>query len=149
MRKQFNSGRSTLGMTELIDSVTVSARNDSADSYCKEIHLNTVLRCTSRRAAWCGPSRSRFSCSSFALSVLGHCQRFSDVRERIEALVLIEVELAGLVAERVSAEHLKQLAELLDRMDKSRKKPQELVQADVNFDLTIARAASKQKLAAE
>ena len=66
----------------------------------------------------------------------------TDVRELIEARVLIEVELAGLAAERASAEHLKQLAELLDQMDKSRKKPQEFVQADVNFHLTIARAAS-------
>ncbi len=66
----------------------------------------------------------------------------ADVRELIEARVLIEVELAGLAAERADAEHLKQLAELLDQMDKSRKKPQEFVQADVNFHLTIARAGS-------
>ncbi len=66
----------------------------------------------------------------------------ADVRELVEARVLIEVELAGLAAERATAEHLDLLAELLQRMKKSTRSPHEFVQADVDFHLAIARAAS-------
>jgi len=66
----------------------------------------------------------------------------ADVRELVEARVLIEVELAGLAAERAKASDIRQLTDLLDQMEKSRANPQEFVQADVNFHLTIARAAS-------
>ena len=66
----------------------------------------------------------------------------ADVRELVEARVLIEVELAGLAAERAKASDMRKLAELLDQMEKSRATPQEFVRADVNFHLAIARAAS-------
>lgn len=66
----------------------------------------------------------------------------TDARELIEARVLIEVELAGLAAERANSEHLKELAELLDQMENAKRNPQGFVQADVNFHLAIARAAS-------
>jgi GntR family transcriptional repressor for pyruvate dehydrogenase complex len=66
----------------------------------------------------------------------------ADVRELVEARILIEVELAGLAAERAKPANLKELAELLGRMEKAKKNPQEFVQADVNFHLVIARAAS-------
>lgn len=66
----------------------------------------------------------------------------ADARELIEARIFIEVELAGLAAERASAEDVKRLSELLDRMIKAKRNPQEFVQADVDFHLEIARAAS-------
>lgn len=66
----------------------------------------------------------------------------ADARELIEARIFIEVELAGLAAERAKAEDVKRLSELLDRMIKAKRSPQEFVQADVDFHLEIARAAS-------
>jgi len=66
----------------------------------------------------------------------------ADVRELIEARVLIEVELAGMAAERAKTSDIAQLTKLLDLMEKSRTNPQEFVQADVSFHLAIARAAS-------
>lgn len=66
----------------------------------------------------------------------------TDVRELVEARVLIEVELAGLAAERAKPTNIKELTELLNRMEKTKRTPQEFVQADVNFHLAIARAAS-------
>jgi GntR family transcriptional repressor for pyruvate dehydrogenase complex len=65
-----------------------------------------------------------------------------NARELIEARILIEVELAGLAAERADADDVKRLSELLDRMMKAKKNPREFVQADVDFHLEIARAAS-------
>jgi GntR family transcriptional regulator, transcriptional repressor for pyruvate dehydrogenase complex len=66
----------------------------------------------------------------------------ADARELVEARILIEVELAGLAAERANLEDIRRLCELLDRMVKAKKNPQEFVQADVDFHLEIARAAS-------
>jgi GntR family transcriptional regulator, transcriptional repressor for pyruvate dehydrogenase complex len=65
----------------------------------------------------------------------------ADARELIEARTLIEVELAGLAAERATPENLKEIGNLLQIMERA-KKPQEFVQADVNFHLAIAQAAS-------
>jgi GntR family transcriptional regulator, transcriptional repressor for pyruvate dehydrogenase complex len=66
----------------------------------------------------------------------------ADARELIEARIFIEVELAGLAAERANTEDVRRLSELLDRMIKAKRSPQEFVQADVDFHLEIARAAS-------
>jgi GntR family transcriptional repressor for pyruvate dehydrogenase complex len=66
----------------------------------------------------------------------------ADARELIEARTLIEVELAGLAAEHATAENLKELGEYLDLMEKTKKSPEEFVQADVNFHLAIGRASS-------
>jgi hypothetical protein len=55
---------------------------------------------------------------------------------------LIEVELAGLAAERATPENLQQIAEELVRMTKSKRIPKEFVLADVDFHLAIGRAAS-------
>jgi GntR family transcriptional regulator, transcriptional repressor for pyruvate dehydrogenase complex len=66
----------------------------------------------------------------------------ADARELIEARIFIEVELAGLAAERAEAEDLARLSELLERMVKAKKNSQEFVKADVDFHLEIARAAS-------
>jgi GntR family transcriptional regulator, transcriptional repressor for pyruvate dehydrogenase complex len=66
----------------------------------------------------------------------------AQARELIEARTLIEVELAGLAAERANAANVKQLSEELDRMEKMKDNPTGFVQADVNFHLAIGRAAS-------
>ena len=66
----------------------------------------------------------------------------ADARELVEARTLIEVELAGLAAERANAEHLKELTQYLDRMIKAKNNPSDFVQADVDFHLAIGRAAS-------
>jgi GntR family transcriptional regulator, transcriptional repressor for pyruvate dehydrogenase complex len=66
----------------------------------------------------------------------------ADARELIEARTLIEVELAGLAAERATPENLKEIGNLLQIMERAKKNPQEFVQADVNFHLAIAQAAS-------
>jgi GntR family transcriptional repressor for pyruvate dehydrogenase complex len=84
--------------------------------------------------------RSEFFSRPLLWAIVGGSE--ADVRELIEARVLIEVELAGMAAERAKASDISQLAELLDQMEKSRTKPHEFVQADVNFHLAIARAAA-------
>jgi GntR family transcriptional regulator, transcriptional repressor for pyruvate dehydrogenase complex len=66
----------------------------------------------------------------------------ADARELVEARTLIEVELAGLAADHATPEHLKELGEQLDQMEKAKKSPEKFVQADVNFHLAIGRAAS-------
>ncbi len=70
----------------------------------------------------------------------------ADARELIEARTLIEVELAGLAAERATPQHLKQIAEQLRHMEKAKGNPQEFVQADVNFHLAIGQAAASRIL---
>lgn len=70
----------------------------------------------------------------------------ADVSELVEARILIEVELSGMAAERASAEQIEHLAELLDRMMKVKRAPPEFVQADVDFHLALARAASNKIL---
>src|SRR5580704_7815795 len=59
----------------------------------------------------------------------------ADARELIEARTLIEVELAGFAAERATAEDLRLISEQLKIMERTKKNPQEFVQADVDFHL--------------
>jgi GntR family transcriptional regulator, transcriptional repressor for pyruvate dehydrogenase complex len=66
----------------------------------------------------------------------------ADARELIEARTLIEVELAGLAAERGTLEDLRLIREQLSTMERTKKNPQEFVQADVDFHLAIGHAAS-------
>jgi GntR family transcriptional regulator, transcriptional repressor for pyruvate dehydrogenase complex len=66
----------------------------------------------------------------------------ADARELVEARTLIEVELAGLAAEHANAENVKEIGKYIDLMESAKKKPEEFVQADVNFHLAIGRAAS-------
>lgn len=66
----------------------------------------------------------------------------ADARELIEARTVIEVELAGLAAERATPEDLKLIGEQLDRMIIAKKNAKEFVQSDVEFHLAIGRAAS-------
>jgi len=68
--------------------------------------------------------------------------RQTRANELVEARTLIEVELAGLAAERATPENLKQIAEQLRHMEKAKRNPQDFVQADVKFHLAIGQAAS-------
>src|SRR5271168_1783390 len=70
----------------------------------------------------------------------------ADARELVEARTLIEVELAGLAAERATSEDLRLIGEQLSTMEKTKKNPQEFVQADVDFHLAIGHAASSRIL---
>ena len=65
----------------------------------------------------------------------------TDVYELVEARKLIETELAGLAAERATADDLKEIGKHLDRMERSPQAPSELLQADIEFHLAIGEAA--------
>ena len=65
----------------------------------------------------------------------------TEVYELVEARKLIETELAGLAAERASADDLKEIGRHLDRMEHSPQAPSEFLQADVEFHLAIGEAA--------
>ena len=70
----------------------------------------------------------------------------AETRELVEARILIEVELAGLAAERATAANIDRLSQELDRMEERKANPQAFVQADVDFHLEIGNAASNQIL---
>ncbi len=65
----------------------------------------------------------------------------TEVYELVEARKLIETELAGLAAERATADDLKEIGKHLDRMERSPQAPSELLQADIEFHLAIGEAA--------
>jgi GntR family transcriptional repressor for pyruvate dehydrogenase complex len=65
----------------------------------------------------------------------------AEVHELVEARKLIETELAGLAAERATAEDLKQIGVHLDRMERSPEAESEFLQADIEFHLAIGEAA--------
>jgi GntR family transcriptional repressor for pyruvate dehydrogenase complex len=65
----------------------------------------------------------------------------TEVYELVEARKLIETELAGLAAERASADDLKEIGKHLDRMERSPQSPSELLGADIEFHLAIGEAA--------
>ncbi|HEY3939674.1 MAG TPA: FadR/GntR family transcriptional regulator [Bryobacteraceae bacterium] len=65
----------------------------------------------------------------------------TEVHELVEARKLIETELAGLAAERATAEDLKQIGAHLDRMERSLDSSSEFLQSDIEFHLAIGQAA--------
>ena len=65
----------------------------------------------------------------------------AEANELVEARRLIEVELAGLAAERATSEDLRQIGAYLDRMESALGNPIDFVQADIAFHLAIGRAA--------
>jgi GntR family transcriptional repressor for pyruvate dehydrogenase complex len=65
----------------------------------------------------------------------------TEVHELVEARKLIETELAGLAAERATAEDLKQIGAHLDRMERSLESSSEFLQSDIEFHLAIGQAA--------
>lgn len=66
----------------------------------------------------------------------------TDARELVEARTLIEVEMAGLAAQRATHDQISLIAAQLELMEKTKNNAQEFVQADVNFHLAIGHAAS-------
>ncbi len=80
----------------------------------------------------------------FSRPMLWAITRSSEVhtRELVEARMLIEVELAGLAAERATVASIKRLSDELDRMEKTKDDPQQFVEADVSFHLALGDAAS-------
>ena len=65
----------------------------------------------------------------------------AETRELIEARSLIEVELAGLAAQRATTQDLEQIREPIDRMEQSLEDPLQFVQSDVAFHLAVGQAA--------
>lgn len=65
----------------------------------------------------------------------------TEVHELVEARKLIETELAGLAANRATAEDLKQIGSQLDRMERSAGNNSEFLQADIEFHLALGQAA--------
>jgi GntR family transcriptional repressor for pyruvate dehydrogenase complex len=64
----------------------------------------------------------------------------SDARELVEARKLIEVELAGLAAERATSADLEKMGEMLDRMEAAIDDPERFLEADIGFHLALAEA---------
>jgi GntR family transcriptional repressor for pyruvate dehydrogenase complex len=84
----------------------------------------------------CG--RSEFFARPLLWAITG--SNISDARELVEARKLIEVELAGLAAERATADDLTKIGETLDVMEASLGDPGRFLEADVQFHLAIAEA---------
>ncbi len=85
-------------------------------------------------------SRSQFFAKPLLWVIAGGSE--SQARELVEARTLIEVELAGLAAERASDESIELLERELRRMADAIDDPEEFVQADVSFHLLLGLAAS-------
>ncbi len=65
----------------------------------------------------------------------------AEAHELVEARRLIEVELAGMAADRANPETLKQIGEHLVVMERSKKNSEEFAQADIDFHIAIGQAA--------
>lgn len=65
----------------------------------------------------------------------------TEVHELVEARKLIEVELAGLAAERATANDLKQIGHHLDQMDQALDDSESFLRSDIEFHLAIGQAA--------
>lgn len=63
------------------------------------------------------------------------------IRELIEARRLLEVQLAGLAAERRSEEELQEIGRALKEMEEGLKVPQRFISSDIAFHEAIAKAA--------
>jgi GntR family transcriptional repressor for pyruvate dehydrogenase complex len=85
-------------------------------------------------------SRSQFFAKPLLWVIAGGSE--AQTRELVEARTLIEVELAGLAAERATPSAIEQLGLELDRMAGKLNDPEGFVQTDVNFHLLIGTAAA-------
>ena len=65
----------------------------------------------------------------------------TDAHELVEARKLIETEMAGLAAERATAEDLKQIGIHLDQMERSLESQSSFLQSDIEFHLAVGQAA--------
>jgi GntR family transcriptional repressor for pyruvate dehydrogenase complex len=70
----------------------------------------------------------------------------AQTRELVEARTLIEVEMAGLAAERATAANIERLSQELDCMESRKKDLRAFVQADIAFHLEIGDAAANKIL---
>jgi DNA-binding FadR family transcriptional regulator len=69
-----------------------------------------------------------------------------EVEELVEAREVIEVELAGMAAERGTPEQIQRLRACIDRMDVASASPFDYPDADVEFHLALAEAAGNRYL---
>lgn len=83
--------------------------------------------------------RSEFLSRPLLWAIMGSSE--AGAHELVEARQLIEVELAGLAAERATGDDLKRMGEPLDRMSSSLENVNDFMQADVEFHLAIGQAA--------
>lgn len=68
------------------------------------------------------------------------------LRELLEVRAMVEVEVAGLAAQRATPDHLGQLRELLGRMERALDDPVEYTRLDNEFHLGFVRAAGNYML---
>src|SRR5688572_14004872 len=85
----------------------------------------------------CG--RSDFFARPLMWAITG--RDISDARELVEARKLIEVELAGLAAERATPDDLAKIRAMLDLMESSFDDIERFLEADIGFHLAIAEAS--------
>lgn len=84
-------------------------------------------------------SRSEFLSRPLLWAITGSAQ--TDSQELVEARKLIEVELAGLAAERATSEDVSAISGYLDAMGAAIESQKSFQESDVNFHLAIGRAA--------
>lgn len=83
-------------------------------------------------------ARSEFLSRPLLWAITGSTQ--AEANELVEARKLIEVELAGLAAERATADDLKTIGAHMDEMESSVDQPANFLEADLNFHLAISQA---------
>jgi len=84
-------------------------------------------------------ARSEFLSRPLLWAITGSNE--ADTHELVEARKLIEVEMAGLAAERADADELKAIGKCLDDMELTKGRPEQFLEADLNFHLAIGTAA--------
>lgn len=89
-------------------------------------------------------SRSDFFSRPLLWAIAGGAEK--DIRQMIEARRCVEVELAGLAAERATPQHLILMKTHLEKMEAAKDQTSVFVKADLSFHLAIARAADNQIL---
>lgn len=87
----------------------------------------------------CVCAKSEFLSRPLLWAITGSAQ--TESQELVEARKLIEVELAGLAAERATSEDLQSIETYLTVMQTARENHQAFHQADVSFHLAIGKAA--------
>lgn len=84
-------------------------------------------------------NRSEFFSRPLLWAIMG--SDHESVQELIEARRLMEVELAGLAAERATDEDIGAIERHMQEMEKAVNQPEAFLEADVNFHLAIGEAA--------
>jgi GntR family transcriptional repressor for pyruvate dehydrogenase complex len=84
-------------------------------------------------------ARSEFLSRPLLWAITGSKQ--ADTHELVESRKLIEVEMAGLAAERADPDELKAIGTCLDEMEAAKGNAPRFLEADLNFHLAIGAAA--------